>query len=85
MFRLQDYFELALAKLSGGSIATRKPLIVTGVDFGEGMVIRCPWCNTPSPFPDEQRGNDIECPNMGCKGPLRINKFVVGESASDGQ
>jgi Domain of unknown function (DUF4062)/HEAT repeats len=83
VFRLQEDFELALAKLSGGSIATRKPLIVTGVDFGEGMVIRCPWCNKPSPFLDEQRDSDLACPNPECKGPLRINKFVVGESLSE--
>ena len=80
VFQLQDDYELALAKLGGGSAAARKPLIVTGVDFGDGMVIRCPWCNTSSPFQEGWRGTDIPCPNEKCEGPLKINPFVVGES-----
>ena len=55
-------------------------MIVTGVDFGDGMVIRCPWCNTSSPFQEGWRGTDIPCPNEKCEGPLKINPFVVGES-----
>ena len=80
VFQLQDDYELAVAKFGGGEAAARKPLIVTGVDFGDGMVIRCPWCNTSSPFQEKWRGKEIKCPNKKCKGPLRVNKFVVGES-----
>ena len=80
VFQLQDDYELALAKLGGGSITGRKPLIVTGVDLGEGMVVHCPWCNTSSPFQEEWRGTDIACPNPDCEGPLRVNTFAVGES-----
>ncbi|GEM_PF-4126905 len=78
--QLLDDYELALAKLGGGPIAARKPMIVTAVDLGEGMVIRCPWCNEPATFREEWRGSDIECPNVDCMGPLRVNRFVVGES-----
>jgi hypothetical protein len=79
VFQLQDDYELALAKLGAGTTrAGRKPLIVTGVDFGQGMIIRCPWCNNSTPFQEDWRGTDIPCPS--CQGPLRVNKFVVGES-----
>jgi hypothetical protein len=80
VFQLQDDYEFALAKLGDGSITARKPLIVTGVDLGDGIVIRCLWCNTSSPFQEEWRGSDIACPNPDCKRPLRVNTFVVGES-----
>jgi hypothetical protein len=80
VFQLQGDYELALERFGGGSVGERKPLIVTGVDFGhgDGMVVRCPWCNTTHPFQQEWRGTDIACPS--CDGPLRVNKFVVGES-----
>jgi hypothetical protein len=41
------------------------------------MMLRCPWCNVSSPFKEEWRGTDIDCPD--CKGPLRVNSFVVGK------
>jgi hypothetical protein len=82
VFQLQDDFELTLAKMGGDGAATagRRPLIVTGVDFrdGNGLVLRCPWCNTSVAFQEAWRGVDIPCPN--CEGPLRVNSFVVGES-----
>jgi len=80
VFGLQDDYELALAKLRGVPVSPRKPLIVTAVARGQGLVIRCPWCNKPSPFQEQLRGSDLACPNPECNGPLRINKFVVGES-----
>ena len=79
-FSLQDDYELALAKLGGGS-TTRKPLIVIGVNLGQGPVIRCPWCNQGSPFQEDWRGSDIACPNRDCNGPLHVNTFLVGEVA----
>jgi hypothetical protein len=84
VYLLQDDFGLALVKFGGGSEAgRRKPLIVTAVDFGKGLVVRCPWCNKQSPFNKEWRGADIACPQ--CQGPLRVNKFVVGESMFEKQ
>ncbi len=77
VFQLQDDFELALAKFGGGEAAARRPLIVTTVDFGEGLKVRCPWCNTSHPFQEGWRGDVIECPNEHCKGPLKVNEFVV--------
>ena len=82
VFSLQDDYELALAKLGGGSSTTRKPLIVTGVDLGQGTVVRCPWCNEPSPFQEDWRGSDIACPNPDCNRQLHVNTFLVGEVAA---
>ncbi|MBN1320042.1 MAG: DUF4062 domain-containing protein [Thermoleophilia bacterium] len=75
---LHDDYQFALAGMGGDSPTDRKPLIVTGTDLGHGMMIRCPWCNTSSPFKEEYRGQDIPCPNPECGGPLRVNTFVVG-------
>jgi hypothetical protein len=77
VYALQDDYAIALPKFGSGSASARKPLIVTGTDFGKGMVLRCPWCNVSSPFKQEWRGTDQPCPN--CKGPLRVNSFVVGK------
>lgn len=79
VYALQDDYELAIEALGGGKAGGRKPLIVTGVDFGTGLVLRCPWCNAVSPFKQEWRGTDIACPNADCEGPLRVNSFVVGK------
>ncbi len=77
VYALQDDYEMAIEAFGGGKAGGRKPLIVTGTDFGKGMVLRCPWCNVVSPFDMEWRGKDIPCPN--CEGPLRVNQFVVGK------
>jgi len=77
VYGLQDDYELAIAAPGGGAAGRRKPLIVTGTDFGQGLVVRCPWCNVASPLKQEWRGADIDCSN--CKGPLRVNDFVVGK------
>ena len=79
VYALQDDYEMAIEALGGGKAGGRKPLIVTGTDFGKGMVLRCPWCNVVSPFKQEWRGKDIACPNADCAGPLRVNSFVVGK------
>ena len=76
VYALQDDYEMAIEALGGGKTGGRKPLIVTAVDFGKGLVVGCPWCNTTSPFEDGWRGKDIPCPK--CDGPLRVNEFVVG-------
>jgi NACHT domain. len=79
VYGLQDDYELAIATLGGGSVGGgRKPLIVTGTDLGQGLVVRCPWCNVASPLREEWRGTAITCPNPDCQGPLRVNEFVVG-------
>ena len=77
VYALQDDYEMAIEALGGGKAGGRKPLIVTGTDFGKGMVLRCPWCNVASPFQDGWCGTDIGCPN--CAGPLRVNDFVLGK------
>jgi len=77
VYALQDDYEMAIEAFGGGKAGGRKPLIVTGTDFGKGMVLRCPWCNVASPFDMGWRGTDLACPN--CAGPLRVNSFVVGK------
>ena len=78
VYLLQDDFALAIAKLGGGTAGGRKPLIVTAVDFGAGLVVGCPWCTKRSPLQQEWRGAEIACPE--CKGPLKVNEFVVGKA-----
>lgn len=81
VYQIREDFALALERMPGGSGEgagdRRRRIIVTGVDFGNGLVIRCPHCNTVSPFQDRWRGDDIPCPNAACNGPLRVNEFVV--------
>jgi len=83
-YRLQRDFDHALEKIPGGRgvAGGRQPLIVTAVDFGEGHVIRCPWCNTVHTLTEDRKqewpGQQIICPNEKCRGPLKVNKFLVG-------
>ncbi len=81
VFALQDDFAIALPLFGGEAPGARKPLIVTGVDFGQGLVVRCGWCGGLQPFQDGWRGTDVPCPS--CEGPLRVNTFIVGESILD--
>jgi len=74
---LENDFELALTKLGGA--VDRRPLIVTAVDFGDGLVVGCPWCARKSPLDDDWRGAEIECPS--CSGPLKVNQFVARSKA----
>jgi hypothetical protein len=79
VFRLQQDFDHALQKIpgGGGTAGTRRPLIVTAVDFGDGHVVRCPWCNSSAPLQEEWLGKEIPCPNEDCQGPLKVNSFLV--------
>ena len=82
IYQLRDDYALALARMRRAEGVTdrtdaRRCIVVTGVDFGAGLVIRCPHCNLEHPFRDTWRGQEIECPNPECKGPLRVNPFVV--------
>ncbi len=79
--QLVDDFNLALEKIPGGGGGGRRvganPIIVTPVDFGEGLVIRCPFCNKSSQFKQEWLGKEMGCPQEGCGKALRVNPFVV--------
>jgi hypothetical protein len=83
VFHLQRDFDHALGKIpgGGGAAGTRRPLIVTVTDFGKGHVLRCPWCNTMHAVTEERKrewpGKQIACPNEKCRGPLKVNSFVV--------
>jgi hypothetical protein len=83
VFQLQQDFDHALGKISGGGEAAevRRTSIVMAVDFGNGHVVRCPWCNTVYSVTKERKkkwlGQEITCPNEECGGPLRVNPFLV--------
>ena len=81
VFQLQDDFDRVLQVMPGGEgrKGAKHPLIVTAVDFGEGLVVRCPWCNTKHPLNRDWLGEEISCPNDGCGGPLKVNTFTVGD------
>jgi hypothetical protein len=83
VFQLQDDFEEALQCLPGAreEASGRPRIIVTAVDLGDGLVIRCPHCNTIRRFQEEWLGQEIGCPNPDCAGPLQVNPFVVERSA----
>jgi hypothetical protein len=54
------------------------------VDFGDGHVVRCPWCGTVHTVTKERTsewlGQKIACPNEECGGPLKVNAFAVGRA-----
>ena len=81
VFLLQDDYDRALRAVSGGEEASRPSIIVTATDFGEGLVVRCPHCNSSHELTPKRRkewlGNEIQCPNESCQGPLKVNEFVV--------
>jgi hypothetical protein len=88
--RLQDDFELALSAMGGDGAADRPRLIVTATDLGQGMIVRCPHCNTAHTFDsecsvckdthrlEEWLGQEVSCPDPDCEGPLKVNSFTVG-------
>jgi hypothetical protein len=80
VFQLQDDFDRALEAMPGSEEGRKDahPLIVTAVDFGEGLVVRCPWCNSRHPLIREWLGEEIRCPNTECGGPLKVNPFTAG-------
>ncbi|MCB1006938.1 MAG: DUF4062 domain-containing protein, partial [Acidimicrobiales bacterium] len=90
VFALQDDFDRALAAMPGDvEGVTRRRLIVTVADLGDGLALRCPHCNTSHPVQgecpvcrtrhdaDAWRGREIACPDPSCGGPLKVNDFVV--------
>ena len=84
VYELQSDFDHALRAMGGEVDEPRRRIIVTAVDLGNGLEIRCPHCNRMIPWDETYRGTDIACPLTGpdCGGPLRVNSFVVGESAT---
>lgn len=80
VFQLQEDFDRALAAMPGGDRGgggeARRPIILTAVDFGEGYVIRCPFCNTLVPFDEDWLDKEMSCPEKGCAGPWKVNPFV---------
>ena len=94
VFELQDDYDRALRAMPGGEgEAAGGRLIVTVVDLGEGLVVRCPHCNTVHPFEREcgacgtthdladWRGKGVSCPRGSCGGRLRVNSFVVDRAS----
>lgn len=80
-YQLHDDFDHALRVLGGESDDPRHRIVVTAVDLGSGLEIRCPHCNRMIPWQEEYRDQEMECPltDPDCSGPLIVNRFVVGE------
>jgi hypothetical protein len=91
VFQLERDFDHALLRIpgGGGAAVARRPLIVTAVDFGDGHVVRCPWCSTMHAVTEERKrdwlGREITCPNKECGGPLKVNPFVVERAHGHGK
>jgi hypothetical protein len=83
VYQLRDDYDHALRRRAGRGDDPRHRIIVTGVDLGNGLEIRCPHCNRMIPWKEEYRGEEMPCPltNPDCGGPLKVNPFVVGEQA----
>jgi NACHT domain- and WD repeat-containing protein len=81
VYRLQDDFDGALWQLpgTGGQTDSRRRVIVTAADFGDGTVLRCPHCNAVHHYREEWRDQAIPCPS--CHGPLKVNPFAAGRPA----
>jgi hypothetical protein len=77
VYQLQDDYDHALSKLPGGTGGerARRPIILTPVDFGDGYVIRCPFCHALVPFDEAWLGREMACPEKGCGGPWKVNPF----------
>jgi hypothetical protein len=84
VYELEEDYRRALENWGDGAggVRTRRrpkhPIIVTAVDFGQGLVIRCPSCAQLLPFQQEWLGQEIDCPREGCPGWMKVNPFTVG-------
>ncbi len=84
VYQLRDDYDHALRVMGGQGDDPRRRIIVTAVDLGNGLEIRCPHCNRMLPWKEEYRGDEqFACPltDPDCGGPLKVNPFVVGERA----
>ena len=90
VFALEADYDEALGALGEGQDHGSRPRpVVTAVDLGRGLVLRCPHCNVAHACQgrcetcdavhrlEDWRGQEIACPNPACEGPLRVNDFVV--------
>lgn len=53
------------------------PIIVTAVETGQGIKIRCPSCQQHLPITQSQLGSELTCPPPGYGLRLKINPFVT--------
>jgi len=79
VYQLGDDYDHALACIGGEGDDQRRRIILTAVDLGNGLEIRCHHCSRMIPWKDEYRDQVMACPLEGCGGPLKVNPFVVGE------
>ncbi len=83
--QLQQDFELAINILKENSSPERgnAPLIVTAKALDEKLWIYCPVCNKTSPAEQKLLGQVITCPQEGCQTRLKLNPFVIKQSAQE--
>jgi len=72
IFLLQEDFTLA-----GRRRVELRPPVVTAVDTGDGLQMRCPLCLHPAGVQAAQLGQDFRCPQKSCGGLLHLNPFVL--------
>ena len=53
------------------------PLVVTAVQRGGTVMIRCPACHHELPLEEARLGQEMACPERGCPGRMRVNSFVL--------
>jgi hypothetical protein len=53
------------------------PLIVTAVDRGRTLTVRCPECLEHQPLEERRLGQVVDCERPSCEGRMRVNPFVI--------
>lgn len=56
------------------------PLIVTAIDRGAGLTVRCPACGESLDLARSQLDVTITCPQLNCGMQLHINHFLTAMS-----
>lgn len=75
VYQLQSDYGLLLRRPTRFGPSDSRALVVTAVDLGDGLKLRCPHCNQSSDFCTRWRGRAIACPR--CDAPLTVNTFTV--------
>lgn len=60
------------------------PAVITPVDSGDGVTLRCPKCWHGHVLNEQWRGSVINCPSTQCDLQLRVNPFIVRHPAVAG-
>lgn len=84
VFDVQEDLARAVALASGGG-AERRKVLVTPVDLGRGLEIRCPHCHRVTAYDAGWAGREATCPNPECLGPWSVTPFVATSPIGEGR